>query len=146
MGGSHLKGIAMKKRTKARDILETICCWGIIIAFGLLLILALLVRFLTVIDSSMESLVLRLMAVAAVIFATCIFINIKIYEKQEKEYRDEYIIEMVIEDKTFGEIKFEKDILEKENELTCKSFKIPFGRYNPRIKIHNIVGMNFHKG
>ena len=42
---------------------------------------------------------------------------------------------LILEDKTFGEIKFEFDTL--KNELTCKNFNIPFGEYNPTIKIND---------
>lgn len=130
----------MKKRTKAREILKTICGGVVMIGIQLFSILSelgvlVLISAALVILPISVALVLRLMAVAAVIFVTCIIIVIKIDKKEEKEYCGQYIIEMVIKDKTFGEIKFEKDTL--KNELTCKSFKIPFGKYNPRIQIYN---------
>ena len=62
-------------------------------------------------------------------------ISIKRDKKKEKAYRDQYVSKVILADKTFGEIEFEKDIL--HNTLTCMKFKMLFGDYDPVICIES---------
>lgn len=76
---------------------------------------------------------LLILAIPFSIIVICLFIGVKRDEKKEKEYRNKYVTEVIINDKVFGEMKFEKD--SNKNELTCKRLKVPFGQYNPTVQI-----------
>lgn len=76
---------------------------------------------------------LLVMGVLFVIVMVVLFIAVKRDDKKEKEYHEKYITELVIEDKVFGDVKFEKD--SNQNTLTCKCFPKSFGKYNPIIEI-----------
>lgn len=68
-----------------------------------------------------------------VIGVIVLFIAVKRDDKKAKEYHVKHITELVIGDKVFGDVKFEKD--SNQNTLTCKSFPKSFGKYNPTIEI-----------
>lgn len=78
---------------------------------------------------------LLILAIPFLIIVICLFIGVKRDEKKEKEYRNKYVTEVIINDKVFGEMKFEKD--SNKNELSCKNFKVLFGQYNPTVHIQD---------
>lgn len=110
-----------KKKSKVLDILETI--------FYVLLLVGIVV--LIFIFFGLKGIVIAGGSVLA--FYIIGTIICKIDEKKEREYRDNYITEKIIEDNIFGQMKFEKDSL--KNRLICADFKISFGEYKPVIEI-----------
>lgn len=83
---------------------------------------------------------IMLFAIPFCIIVTALFIDYKKTEKKEKEYRDKHISEIIINDKVFGKIKFERDA--HLNQLCCKNFNMPFGKYNPTIEIEDYDANN----
>ena len=120
----------MKKKSKIRDILETIFYIG----FALIA--------LTFIALGLGMMGRRSLFIICpiLIIIVCLTISIKKDEKRKKEYRYKNVTESIIEDKTFGEIKVELDTL--KNELTCTNLKKLFGKYNPIIRIENYEEKN----
>ena len=76
-----------------------------------------------------------ILGVIAVVFWGCIAISAKRDEKKKKEYREQNVSEVLIQDKFFGEVACEYD--KEMNQLTFTNLSIPFGKYNPRIYIED---------
>ena len=77
-----------------------------------------------------------LVPIAGILFTALVFLLFIMmlgFEIYAKKYRSQYISEMIIQDKTFGKIKFEKD--SKRNHLDCKNFPKSFGAYQPSLAI-----------
>ena len=62
-------------------------------------------------------------------------LQIKMENKRKKQYEEENITEMVIENKKLGKIILKKDKLERT--LTSKEVENSFGNHNPKIFIEN---------
>ncbi len=59
--------------------------------------------------------------------------SIKKEERRKEKYREKYISQVVLEDKVFGSLLFERD--SAEDTLTCSEKKIPFGNYFPVLEL-----------
>ncbi len=78
---------------------------------------------------------IMLFVVPGLVIVVALSISVKRDEKKEKEYKDKYVEEVVINDKVFGEMKFQKD--NNLNTLRCDDFKQTFGTYHLEIKIED---------
>ena len=76
-----------------------------------------------------------LILVPCLIALICLLLSrsIKKDERRKEEYREKYISQVILEDRVFGSMLFERD--SAKDTLTCREKKIPFGNDFPVLQL-----------